>query len=49
MRNKNILEQNKALVSQFYDLALNRRGFDAASKYLRDYRQHNLLRMAPKD
>lgn len=36
------LEQNKKTVTAFYDAALNKKDFDAASKYLgSQYRQHN--------
>jgi predicted SnoaL-like aldol condensation-catalyzing enzyme len=38
------LERNKAIVSDFYELALNQRNFEAASKYLgAKYKQHNPL------
>jgi predicted SnoaL-like aldol condensation-catalyzing enzyme len=36
------MEENKQLVSQFYDLALNQKNFDAAAKFLGPrYVQHN--------
>lgn len=43
MSNKNIPEENKTLVSRFYELALNQRDFDAARRYLGSYKQHNPL------
>jgi predicted SnoaL-like aldol condensation-catalyzing enzyme len=43
MSKQNLDEENKALVSEFYELALNQRNFDRASKYLGEYKQHNPL------
>ena len=40
---KNVLEENKAPVSEFYELGLNQRDFDAAARYLGAYKQHNPL------
>jgi predicted SnoaL-like aldol condensation-catalyzing enzyme len=43
MSKQNRADENKALVSEFYELALNQRNFDRASRYLGEYRQHNPL------
>ena len=43
MSKQSLVEQNKALVSEFYELALNQRNFDRASRYLGEYKQHNPL------
>jgi len=38
------MEANKKAALEFYDLAINKRDFEAASKYIgTDYRQHNPL------
>jgi len=43
MSKQSLVEQNKALVSEFYEVALNQRDFDRASRYLGEYKQRNLL------
>jgi len=41
-KHQNVEETNKKLVLEFYDLAINKKDYDAAAKYLGDkYVQHN--------
>ena len=41
---KDIMERNKKAALEFYDLAINKKDYEAASKYLgSDYKQHNPL------
>ena len=41
---KEIMERNKKAALEFYDLAINKKDYQAASKYLgSDYKQHNPL------
>jgi predicted SnoaL-like aldol condensation-catalyzing enzyme len=41
---RQVMEANKKAALEFYDLAINKKDYDAASKYLgADYRQHNPL------
>jgi predicted SnoaL-like aldol condensation-catalyzing enzyme len=41
---ENTLERNKKNVAEFYDLLLNKKDFDAASKFIgKRYKQHNPL------
>ena len=41
---KDIMERNKKAALEFYDLAINKKDYEAASKYLgADYKQHNPL------
>jgi hypothetical protein len=41
---RDIMERNKKAALQFYDLAINKKDYEAASKYLgADYKQHNPL------
>jgi predicted SnoaL-like aldol condensation-catalyzing enzyme len=41
---RDIMERNKKAALEFYDLAINKKDYEAASKYLgSDYKQHNPL------
>jgi predicted SnoaL-like aldol condensation-catalyzing enzyme len=41
---KDIMERNKKAALEFYDLAINKKDYEAASKYIgSDYKQHNPL------
>jgi len=41
---REIMERNKKAALEFYDLAINKKDYEAASKYLgSDYKQHNPL------
>ncbi len=41
---REIMERNKKAALEFYDLAINKRDYEAASKYIgADYKQHNPL------
>ena len=41
---RDIMERNKKAALEFYDLAINKKNYEAASKYLgADYKQHNPL------
>jgi predicted SnoaL-like aldol condensation-catalyzing enzyme len=41
---KDIMERNKKAALEFYDLAINKKDYEAASKYIgADYKQHNPL------
>jgi len=41
---KDVMERNKRAALEFYDLAINKKDYEAASKYLgADYKQHNPL------
>jgi len=41
-KDSGMLEQNKKLVTAFYDAAINQKNYDAAVKYLgAEYKQHN--------
>jgi hypothetical protein len=41
---RDIMERNKKAALEFYDLAINKKDYEAASKYIgSDYKQHNPL------